>query len=359
MLKLEYGRFSNIGFVPNPWGWSEEPFPAFRGEGQRYRVFLAVAKGFKPWFNNTFDNIPNEKKQEYSMSDDYSKIITTRKGTQLLVPCGRKQDERILLITAVGGFRGAFGRIEAHGAELVRGKRITMHCYPCAHLIVRITDPDGYILTETGHRTNHGEVGIYSWKGGYFSMETKEYEAKVKAGTLFEDHNKIESELTECQQKRKAQEESLRRREEFLPKLREINERIKKLHEVKEIDARTSLVPFDFSDDMFFTKTGYKTKHLYCENEIANIEKDLQYWEDEIRLLKARNRWEPEYKKATIGFKFPEIEDPWGNKYVSYYSNAVVVLLDTYKKKYYKYSACYFPIQMEIGHYNRNKRSKK
>ena len=88
MLRTLVGREKTNSYRPEPWAWSEVPFPAFRGAGQRYNAFLAVASGFEPWF--LFD----EKKFEMSnFSDDHCKIIVTKKGTRLLVPCSEKEDE--------------------------------------------------------------------------------------------------------------------------------------------------------------------------------------------------------------------------------------------------------------------------
>ena len=96
MIKTLYGSEKTNSYRPEPWNWSVNPFPAFRGAGQRYNAFLAVANGFTPWFNS-FDLADNK-----AMSDDYCKIITTKKGTRLLVPCGKNDDERILLIKSYG-----------------------------------------------------------------------------------------------------------------------------------------------------------------------------------------------------------------------------------------------------------------
>ena len=46
MLRFLYGSEKTNSYRPEPWAWSEVPFPALRGAGQRYNAFLAVAGGF-------------------------------------------------------------------------------------------------------------------------------------------------------------------------------------------------------------------------------------------------------------------------------------------------------------------------
>ena len=51
-----------------------------------------------------------------------------------------------------------------------------MHCCPTAHLVVRITDPKGYVFAETGRRCSTGLVEIFAWDGRYNTMPTEEFE---------------------------------------------------------------------------------------------------------------------------------------------------------------------------------------
>ena len=85
----------------------------------------------------------------------------------MLIPCVKEQDEQIMLITARGGFRGQFGCIKAHGAEILYERSMNMHCCPVAHIIARVKEPEGYVITETGRRCAAGHIDVFSWRGGY------------------------------------------------------------------------------------------------------------------------------------------------------------------------------------------------
>ena len=197
MIKILFGGAEKTGsYRPESWKWTTYPFPAFRVVGQRYSALLAVANGFTPWLNSL--DLANNK----AMSDDFCKIITTERGTRLLVPCTKADDERILLITASGGYRSSFREIEAIGAEILWQNGASTYYCPVKHIIARITEPNGYIRTETGRRRGSGYTEVYSWKGGYFGMYTEEYDAAVDIGVLFAAHDTAQSDLEICKAKR-------------------------------------------------------------------------------------------------------------------------------------------------------------
>lgn len=175
MIKLMYSCEKTNSFRPTPWHWSTEPFPAFRGDGARYSAFQPVAQGYQPEFmgqepmTNSF-SCPRE-----SVDGQPNKLIKTQKGTILLVPCSQEQDEMLMLLTLRGGFRGHYSRIEAVNAEILFQKGGNIHCCPTNHLVVRLTDPKGYVFAETGRRCGKGLVEIFSWEG-YRTMPTEEFE---------------------------------------------------------------------------------------------------------------------------------------------------------------------------------------
>ena len=103
-----------------------------------------------------------------------SKLIKTQKGTLLVVPCLKDQDEKLILVTLRGGFRGNYSRVEAVGVEILSNKSGNMHCCPTGHLIVRLTDPKGYVFAETGRRCGTGLVEVFSWDG-YKTMPIEEF----------------------------------------------------------------------------------------------------------------------------------------------------------------------------------------
>lgn len=320
MIKTLYGSEKTNSYRPEPWNWSINPFPAFRGAGQRYNAFLAVANGFTPWFNS-FDLADNK-----AMSDDYCKVITTKKGTRLLVPCGKDEDERILLITARGGFRGGFGKIEAVGAEILWQNGMSMHCCPVEHIIARITEPDGYIRTETGRRCCSGYTEVYSWKGGYFGMDTEEYDAAVETGTLFAAHDTIQRDLEKCKAKRAEQAESRKARSEFVGQLETINSRLEACGQAK----------FELGET-FFTESGWGgsiTRHQYTAEEVAKAENKAVKAEADRAMREAEATWKPQFKAAVEGYTFPENRDLWGDSSLRFYSNCVSVRIKSGSKPY-------------------------
>lgn len=325
MLKFLYGSEKTNSYRPEPWAWSEVPFPAFRGAGQRYNAFLAVAGGFIPWFNSF--NLADNK----AMSDDFCKVINTKKGTCLLVPCGKQDDEKILLITARGGFRGGFGKIEAVGAEILWQNSSSMHCCPVAHIIARVTEPDGYVRTETGRRCCSGYTEVYSWKGGYFGMDTEEYNAAVDTGALFAARDTIQSDLEECKAKRAEQAASRQARGKFIAELEAINSRLRACGETQYQLGETFFV---------MEETGWGActiRHLYTAEAVAKAENRAARAEAERAIREAKATWEPQFKEAAQGYSFPEGKDAWGDSSLRFYGNVVSVGIKTDGKSY-KYS---------------------
>lgn len=320
MIKTLYGSEKTNSYYPEPWNWSVNPFPAFRGAGQRYNAFLAVANGFTPWFSSF--NLADNK----AMCDDYCKIITTKRGTRLLVPCKGSEDERILLITARGGFRGGFGVIEGVGAEILWENHMTMHCAPVAHIIARVTDPEGYVRTETGRRSCSGYTEVYSWKGGYFGMDTEEYVAALETGTLFAAHDTIQSDLEKCKAKRVEQAESRKARSEFVGQLETINSRLEACGQAK----------FELGET-FFTERGSGgsiVRHLYTEKEVTEAENKAVKAEANRAMREAEATWRPQFKAAVEGYTFPENRDSLGYSSLRLYSNCVSVRIKSDSKSY-------------------------
>ena len=294
MIKMLRGSEKTNSYVPAFWNLTDDPFLAFRGAGQNYNAFLAVAGGFKPWICS--DGFSDGKR----MSDDFSKIIKTKKGTTLLVPCGQSEEEKILLITALGGFRGDFGRIEAVGAEILWKNSSCMHCAPVAHIVARITNPNGYVLVESGRRSSTGEVGVYSWKGGYFEMETEEYEAAVELGLLFSKNDREEEDLSVCKKRRKEEEDSRKAKAEFANELEVISDRLK----------ACSRRGIELLDTFFVGPDcqGKFRKIMYKKEEVDKVRKIAEEAEASAAEWKAYKLWKPVFKAAAEGHKFANDE---------------------------------------------------
>lgn len=312
MVKVINKGTSNTSFKPVPWAWTTNPFPAFRGAGQRYNAFLAVAGNFTPWFNTL------TWKEDLVMSDDYCKVIKTKKGTRLLVPCSRKEDEKILLINATGGFRGGFGAIEAVGGEILWENHMSMHCTPCVHIIARITDPEGYVRTESGRRCCHGDTEIFSWKGDHFCMPTEQYQAAVETGTLFATHDTIQSDLEQCKAMRMEQAESRCRRESLLPRLEAVNARLQ----------ACGADPYQLGETYFVSTDHYAgTPHhrLYTTETVEQAEAKATSKEAEQAQRRNREYWQPRFEAAVEGYTFTEGRKALGDHVMECYSNVVTV----------------------------------
>lgn len=175
MIKLMYSSEKTNSFRPTPWHWSTDKFPAFRGAGARYTAFQPVAANYAPKFEGKEPMADGYSNPTIAIDNQPSAIVKTQKGTLLIVPRPTDQDEKIILITLRGGFRGGYSRIEAVGGEILFQRGGNMHCCPTEHLVVRLTDPNGYVFAETGRRCSTGTVEVFTWDG-YETMPTEEFE---------------------------------------------------------------------------------------------------------------------------------------------------------------------------------------
>lgn len=183
MIKILYSSEKTNSFRPTPWNWSIDPFPAFRGAGARYSAFQPVANGYKPKFDGKEPLADGYSCPNVSVDNQQTKLVKTLKGTLLIVSCPKEEDEKLMLITLRGGFRGNYSRIETVGAEILSKKDGNMHCCPTGHLVVRLIDPKGYLFAETGRRGGTGLVEVFSWDG-YRTMPTEEFNVwqEIKGG---------------------------------------------------------------------------------------------------------------------------------------------------------------------------------
>ena len=174
-VKMIYSSEKTNSYRPTPWHWSHEPFAAFRGNGWRHRGFLAVAKGYLPVFADAEPTADGYSCPRVAADTAKSKVIKTRKGGFLLVPASIEDDEQIMLLTLRGGFRGGYSRIEAVGCEILCKGTSNAHCITTCHMVVRLTEPKGFVFAETGRRCSTGLVEVFSW-AGYKIMSAEQYE---------------------------------------------------------------------------------------------------------------------------------------------------------------------------------------
>lgn len=174
-------------FRPIPWFVETENFVKFSGRGAGYKIMQAIHPNLILSFENETDKI--------LLGDGYScpnvvninnfcKMITTAKGTNLIVPCEKEEDELLLLITMRGGFRGYFSRIKTVGdVTIFNNKNSNKHCCPVAHYSIRLNTPNSFIFSETGIQSGTGIIEIYS-SDGYKRMTTEEFNTYMDLNNL-------------------------------------------------------------------------------------------------------------------------------------------------------------------------------
>jgi len=176
MIKVYYASEKTNSYRPTPWHLSSEPFVAYRGNSHTYSPFQAVSSSYKPEWSEgiepTSESYTSPGLKAFDKS--FSRIITTAKGTKLIVPCSKEEDQKILLVTMRGGFRGGFSRIEIVSGEMISKKSGNKHCCPTAHNVC-VLGYGGYLFSETGRRCSSGQVEVYSWEN-YFEMTSEEFE---------------------------------------------------------------------------------------------------------------------------------------------------------------------------------------
>jgi hypothetical protein len=175
MIKIMYSSEKSNSFRPTPWHWSLDKFPAFRGAGARYTAFQPTSRGYKPRWEGEPPSSDGYRCPRVAVDTNYCKVIKTQKGTQLIIPCSKEQDEKIMLLTLRGGFRGSYGRVEAVDAETLFQRGGNIHGVHTIHMVVRLLKPTGYVVAETGRRSSTGTTEIFSWDG-YQTMRTEEFE---------------------------------------------------------------------------------------------------------------------------------------------------------------------------------------
>jgi hypothetical protein len=101
------------------------------------------------------------------------KIITTKKGGELLVNCSEEEDQKVTLLTIYGKFRGAIMglfRYEGDGKLLHSGTISTKNCSPQQNIIIvgdyklivvlsgRSGDNERYFLDQDGNELTHDYI---------------------------------------------------------------------------------------------------------------------------------------------------------------------------------------------------------
>lgn len=175
MIKHFKSTEKTNSFRPSSWAYTTDPFPGIRGAGARYSVFLGVANGF---------DLQIKKKKEYTedwFSEVPSKVIKTAKGGLLVVPCDPEEDQKILLATFTGGFRGSYRETQFQDAEILLEKSGNVHCCPTIHLIALLGDA-GFVSAETGRRCSEGIIDHFGWNK-YQQIDAEEYELFLDSHT--------------------------------------------------------------------------------------------------------------------------------------------------------------------------------
>lgn len=166
MISFLYSCEKTNALRPMPWNVTNDPFPALRGQGAAHYAFF-------PFLGIT----PNTKVDcsTVYLDEQFSKIITTVKGTKLLVPAAQNEDELLLFITFRGGFRGGFSnQLKTKGVEVISEKWSSKHCTPTGHGVYRLASKEDWLSIETGRRCSVGEVEIFGWNS-YKHMKSVDF----------------------------------------------------------------------------------------------------------------------------------------------------------------------------------------
>lgn len=349
-VKFLYSDEKTNSFRPEPWHFSGSPFPAYRGAGARYSAFLAVARDYAPAFAGAAPSADGYSCPQVSFDTAPSRLITTRVGQKLLlVPCAPELDELTLLLTLRGGFRGWYSRVVAVGAEILLDRnsepRNISFC-PTRHLIVRLTHPNGYVFAETGRRRGTGLVEVFSWQG-YHTFTTEEFEtwkesfapdtseetkavrraeleiARLEVVKDREAKAKAEADAEAARRAAIAESEEASRKSlaGFLPRLEALQSRLQVL--------RVDNPDVDYCElqigETYFT-FGQESK-LYNEENIAEAERNVSYWEQQSAARQQRaaiiSRFEafaPRLSNFGLSLHFSHRQVTWLGAHYNYFS---------------------------------------
>jgi len=267
-VKFLEGREITNSYHPVPWGWSEVPFPALRGEGQEHKAFLAVARGMT----------------EREVLDNTSKIITTAKGTKLLVPCSESENETILLITAKGGFRAPMRIYAKAGAEIVIQRDSSKHCVTISHVVVRLHDKDSYVMEETGWRTGTGIVELYT-HAGVVEMTSEEYKEFENSGWTITDllyHEYLKKlNITESQAN-----DSLAAKGKTSEYLKSLTDRMDAIHHV-----------YHLHDEAIVVNCSGGGTYLFTRESLEKLEKLVEELEDQHDRFARYDKYAPMFEE--------------------------------------------------------------
>jgi len=302
-IKFLYSSEKTNSFRPVPWHWSGSPFPAYRGEGARHRGFLAVAREYTPSFVDAAPTADGYNCSRLGFDPTATKLIRTReKNTLLLVTCSPEQDEQIMMVTLRGGFRGDYSRVKVRGGEILVQNSSNKHCCPTAHLIVRLTHPNGFVFAETGRRCSTGLVEIFSWDG-YKTMPTEEFETwlssqspditdntKTDAKAKAEADRKVAVVRARQQQqerdaKAKAEAEAERQRKVNAERMKPILE--SRLTILSERRQAIGLGAITLDTESFCYSESSWNRHEYTETNLKKIEAEVVVEEDKYAGKKA------------------------------------------------------------------------
>ena len=306
-IKFLYSSEKTNSFRPVPWHWSLEKFPAYRGAGARYGAFLAVGKGYQPAFAGNGPASDGYSNPTLAFDPTPTKLIRTReKQTLLLVPCDAKEDEQVMLITLRGGFRGGYSRVEVVGGEILFERSGNVHCCPTAHLIVRLTHPNGYVFAETGRRCSVGLVEVFSWEG-YETFPTEEFEvwresqapdtsdsSKAEARAKVEEERVAKAAARDARLAAEQASRSAKASGRYDQRIAALQARVDVLYAAEA----PSRAPLKFEDTFF--GLGYTADLPYTDESFGSVEAKVV--EMEARLV-ARDRRQAELAEKSADFR--------------------------------------------------------
>ena len=129
MIEIINGLEFTNSYSPKEWELREE---SFRNGGKKFLAYWGEQQDCRRCCLPVVNGYDQDKP---------SKVITTKKGGLLLVNCSKEQDEKILLVWIMGGFRGVankYGLVKDMDIVWVGDGR-DKHCAPNYPIIFRVT----------------------------------------------------------------------------------------------------------------------------------------------------------------------------------------------------------------------------
>jgi len=170
--------YKTNSYYPTDWSITSNPFPAIRGFGHKYSMFVGLSKDLQALTMDDCTDHSSDASYVRTIDNKPVKFVKTAKGTNLIVPCSPEEDEHLLFLTLTSSFRGGYSHVGRNNAwcereglpidnsvdELLWNSR-SAHCVQTIHQLIRFNDPTKVCWYETGsqNRSSVGRVEVIGW----------------------------------------------------------------------------------------------------------------------------------------------------------------------------------------------------